>query len=1175
MICFNCGYRLSGSDSTECSLCGMKFPLKCGTCGSPNPLMAKFCFNCGAKIAGKDIQSSVHNFDILPENRKNVAVVFADVSGFTALSEKMDPEEVREIINDCFDYITKPVYELEGTIDKYIGDCVMVLFGAKYPHADDAERAVLCAMKMMELINEFSKEMLHGKGMSLSLSIGINYGLVVTGSVGNNFDKDYTVIGDTVNTAQRLQSSAAKGEILVSQSVYVMTKDIINYSDVREIVVKNKEKPVKCYVPINIAKDYGKDDIQLVERDYEIKLLNDIFRDAECLKVISILGEPGIGKTSLIKRFTSALDNNVKRIWIDCDPAYQKRVYYLISSILYNVINVSPQAGNNTKKARLMSYVGYILKGHSKDEVQRNYDFLGLIMGLDRSRDFQDILNSMKYDDIKRELINQLSIFIKGLCMNQQVVFIVDDMQFSDSGSVDVLGELVKLLSDVKATFIFTSGYEIEGFNSINPDRIHTLKLKKLSKAGVSSLICRLLDCKYIDGGLADEIYRITSGNPLYVREFVNAVKREEKCIIRDDTVYLNLQEAISLPGNLESIILSNLSGLDEATTRFLQAASVVGKEFSLSWVNSLLDADGDEMEILKLPVQLNIVSLKSVRITSGTVDRVYIFERDAVREVIYNSILNRNKQYYHKKLGEMIESRYRGELEYFYEILCMHFEAAGLDKKAEEYYQKTAEKQKSNFNYSSALEYYGKFLRAIKKECEELNDKRALHAYTDIGQIYILMTEYDKALEFLNLALNIAEMTDDIYSIKLMIVKIYKEKAQYDEALEIISEIEHKIRQGSSIYGKLLQLKCSIFRMQGNPEALGIAEKSEEILLRNKDYENLSETMSQAGILYSTRGELENGLFYMNKAYNYAEKMNNLRVMGSASNNIGIIYYTMGMLSKAREYFKKSIELSKKTSNLPTYISNNINLGLLYLDKGLFAKAEQLFLESMEKACQVSSFHRLCVAQLNLGDVMYETGNYDKAFEYYNKSLEIAESRGLPVEAAINHLGIVRLNLKLGRYEEVPNMLENAYSIFADAEEISYISDCYKYRSVYELKRNNPDNALEYCNKSITTAAESKNDMKKLKALRLKGIILANMGDYAGALQVFGESINLAVQLESDYEAAKGYYRRHSVFRALNRYEEAGQDLVKAKEAISRVDECRWTPIIQQSNYPDESEHI
>lgn len=1167
MICFNCGYKLSKSDSKECDLCGMKFPLQCSACGSPNPMMAKFCFNCGTKIAEQDTQNFIHSIDVLSENRKNVAVIFADISGFTALSEKMDPEEVREIINACFDYITKPVYELEGTIDKYIGDCVMILFGAKYPHGDDSERAVICAMKMMELINQFSKEMLHSKGISLSLSIGINYGLVVTGRVGNFFDKDYTVIGDAVNTAQRLQSSAGRGEILVSQSVYLETKDTIQYSAMREITVKNKEKPVKCYAPINLIKVSGKSDFELIERDDEINLLNSIFLSDERSKAIAVTGESGIGKTSLTKKFVSALGSDVKVIWIDCDPMHHKRVYYLISNILCNVANINQQADSSTKKTRLISYVEYVLKDYPEEEIQKNYEFLSLIMGLDRSKDFQNILNSMRYDDIKRELINQFSIFIAALCKEQEIVFIVDDIQYADSGSFTLLSGLLKSLAHVKITLIFNSAYEIDLLNSPDSTITHVLKLKRLSKAGVRHLLCRLLGCNNIDKRLLDELYQLTNGNPLFIKEYINIFKREERYVVKEDIAYLNSQNAIVLPNNIESIILSNLSWLDDTTTRFLQAASVVGKEFSLSWVRSILDVGIDEAESLKLPVQLNIISLKAVRTISGMVDKFYMFERDVVREVIYDSILNRDKKLFHKKLAEMIETKYNGELEHYYEILCLNYEAAGLYKKAGDYCLKSALKQKNDFNYGSALEYYDKLLQLRNLNGEEIDKSTLLHVYMDIGNIYSLMTEYDKALEFLNKALKIADLADDVYTIKLMLVKIYKYKALYNEALAIIGEMEHKIRKNSSIYGKLLQLKCSILRMQGNSEAFRIAEKSEEILLKNKDYENLSETMSQIGMLHFIKGDMENALYYLNMAYNYAEKINNLRVMSMTSNNLGIIYYTSGMPSKAQKYFNKSIELSKKTSHIQNYIANNINLGILYMEKGLFNKAEQLFMEALEKAEQVSSMQKLCISQLNLGDLNYETGDFDKALEYYNKSLDMAKKLGLPVEEAINYLGVVKLDLKSRVFEKVPEMLEKAHEIFKEAEEIAYISDYYRYRSIYELQRNNADAARELCEMSLYVAEDANNDMKRLKALRLKGNILTHSGIFEEALLCYDESINLAVQLESDYEAAKGFYRKYAALYKSKRHEDGDKCLAMARAAIDKIDKCRWTTVIHQSN--------
>lgn len=1163
MICFNCGYKFPSSDVKGCHLCGMKTPLKCFSCGSPNPLLAKFCFNCGAQIANPDVQSSVQNFDTLPENRKNVAVIFADVSGFTALSEKLDPEEVREIINECFDYITKPVYELEGTIDKYIGDCVMILFGAKYSHSDDPKRAVMCAVKMQDLIKEFSKERLSGKGLTLSLSIGVNYGLVVTGSVGNYFDKDYTVMGDTVNTAQRLQSNAGSGTILVSESVYMETKDMFIYSEAKKIAVKNKEKPVICYSPTSLNMESIDDNILLVEREDEINFLGSVYNGAECARYITVTGESGVGKTSLIKTFLSTLESDVKKVWVDCSSMYQCRVYYVISNILLGIMNINSEDSSRIKKNRLMSYIDYILMGYSEEKILRNCNFLSLVMGLDRDNDFQNILNSMNYDDIEREVLGQLSIFFTALCKKHEIIFIVDDIHWADSNSVNILKKLIVLLSDVKPLFLFTSRYEMEDLKVVEKDKSCTLKLEKLSEGGIRNLVSQLLNSSNIDKSLFDEIMKFTNGNPLYIKEFINALKRTGKYSVKDDTAYIDESAAASLPNTLERVILANFDELDNDAVKFLQVASVIGKEFNMSWVTGLLDDNIDIKNILKSINELNIIFLKSAHSSSGVADKVYGFNQDTFREVIYNSILNRDKKEFHKGIGELIEAKYSNDLENYYEILCIHFEMAGLTKKTIEYLYKTALKYKSDFVLSSSLEYFNRFLDTANVIHQDKLDSRVVRAFLDIGYIYTVTANYDKALDYLNKALEIAVLSDDIFSIKLKVAGIHKEKADYDNALQIIDEIEPRISPKNSIYGQLLQLKCSILRMLGNPMALNIAKKSEKILLKAKEYENLSETMSQAAGIYFTNGDLENSLFYLNKAYRYAEKTNNLRIMSRISGNIGIIYHSSGRVSKALEYFSKFIEISEKISDVQSLASGNINLGILFMEKGLFNKAELLFNEVLNTSKKVSLTYGLCLALLNLGDLMYERGEYATAFGKYGQSLEIAKRHSLPCEEGINYIGLVKLHLKTMSYDGIPEMLEKAYKIFTDCDEVSYISDYFKYKGVYELLNNNPVNALDYCEKSISAAEEAKNDMKRLKAIRFKGNILMLTGEYKNALDLYSKSISFAEQLESDYEMAKGYYRKSVVLTHLNSNSAAEEFLFKAKEAIKRVDKCRWTAVI------------
>ncbi|RXE58576.1 adenylate/guanylate cyclase domain-containing protein [Acetivibrio mesophilus] len=1168
MICFNCGIKLYGSELNECQLCGVKFDKVCTSCNSLNPLMGKYCFNCGAKLAQVEPQSTIQNFDTLSENRKNVAVIFADVSGFTALSEKLDPEEVRELINDCFDYITKPVYELEGTIDKYIGDCVMILFGAKYIHSDDAKRAVICAMRMMSLIREFSVERLSSKGLSLDLSIGINYGLVVTGSIGNTFDRDYTVMGDIVNTAQRLQSNADRGTVLVSESVFSETKGIIKYSEPMEIKVKNKEKAVRCYSPIEISAEYDYDSKKVfIGREKELGLLVSIYNDSlnTSTKCINIIGEAGVGKTSLLQEFLSKLDQDIKKVWVDLNSFSQNKVYYTVSSILMKIMNINSAESSSVRQRRLVSFLDYIMADLSEEEIERNCNFIGLVLGLKRNNEFQNILNSMSFENIRKEIIKQLSLFFIKLSQKFRMVIVVDDMHWSDTNSLQILRELIKSLSLINITFIFSSRYELEEIGPLSYINYHTLKLQPLTENAIGTLACKLLDCEEIDESLFKEIMKFTNGNPLYIYEFIQSIKRSESFVVKKGIGSIDSNKAISLPNNIQSLILSNISEMNEAERNFLQAASVMGNKFSLSLLGPLLEMDSDEVnDLIRLPVRLNIISLKEAYTALGAVEKIFVFNQDVEREVIYDSILNKDKRELHQRIGELIEAKYCGELEGYYEILFTHFRKSGQNKKAAEYSYKTAIKDRENYNFPSSLQYYNHFLQLVLQEGSTKMDSRVLDAYRDMAYINFIMADYNRSLSNLDKALEIATLYDDIYSIKLMIADIYKETDMYDDALKILEDLQPKIKEENTLYGKLLQMKCSILRILGDTDALAIAQKSEQLLIKMKDFENLSETMNQAGIIYYTKGDVTNSLLCLDKSYKYAEKINNLAIMSKVSGNLGAIYHATGMISKAQEFFDRSIQISKKISDQQGYIAGCTNLGILYLNKGLFDKAEILFNEAVEMSREISSRLNECIAVANIGEIMFKRGLDYKALEYYNRSFEIARELKVPIGEGIYHLSTARMYIENKMDGNVRKMLDAAFKIFTEAEEVLYLSDCYRNKALHEFMQGKIEAAIEDCKKAAQIAQEIKSDIRRLKALRLNARILAYMEQNESAFKLIDESIILSHQLESDYEAAKGYIERLKLHRKLGNWDKAREDLKRARECAGKFDRCKLKEIIE-----------
>ncbi|MDD4494060.1 MAG: adenylate/guanylate cyclase domain-containing protein [Eubacteriales bacterium] len=1169
MICFSCGYHLHNGEDKECKLCGMKFAQQCPACGQPSSEYAKFCFSCGTGLSQPGEKSSLENFNILSESRKNVAVIFADVSGFTKLSENMDPEEVRELINDCFNYITRPVYEMEGTIDKFIGDCVMILFGAKYSHADDAKRAVMCAIDMLELIKDFNENYLTARGIALNLSVGVNYGLVVTGSVGNYFDKDYTVMGDTVNTAQRLQSAAGEGTILVSESVYLKTHDVISYSKAREIYAKNKKNPITCYVPLKINSDYSfATELPLMERVNEIELLESIYRKTELkgTQVVSVIGEGGIGKTRLVKEFISAINPSVKKIWFECSHISQKRSYNLIAGILNQIMNINPKDSEVIKQHRLLSFLNYIMPNSGEEEIIRAKDFLGLLTGLGRDKAFVEILNSMTIENIRREMVKQFSMFLTNFSRQNRYVLIVDDIHWADRTSLGLLNDTLPQISEASAMLIFTSRIAIGELLPGLDGKESVINVGTINEESTSELSCLLLNCTKMDEELYNAVWKLSRGNPLYIKEYISAIKRSGRYQISNGTAHIERDAMLSLPDNLQNLVLSSMSELDEPAKEFLEIASVVGKNFNLSFVKNILGSRTEDDDVLRQPMLLNIITLKSVNVSSGKVEKEYSFNHEIEKDAIYDSILNKRKKEYHKRIAEYIENTYGEYIENYYELLCTHFENANMPHKTREYYYKTAIKYRNDFNVGSSLEYYLKFLEAHQGKSTE-DKTNYVFALRDVGYIYHLTASYEKALDYFNRAKSAAWLSDDISSVELMQAEVYRDMGEFEAALAILNRLEGSIRQDNILYGKLLQIKCNILRITGNAEALGFAKQSQKILLKAKDYRNLSETMKNAGIIYYSRGEIDNALAFLNKSYKYAEKVNNLEGMAKVSSDLGIIYHSTGMISKAQEFLNKSLEISQKISYPRGYIAACINLGVLYLDKGLFEKSEYLFREALSMSEEIGLRLYECISLTNLGDIMYERNHYSRANDYYKRSETVAREINAPVEEGINLLGAARVKFKRGKYEGMEELLNKAFRIFSESDEIMYLCDYYIIRAKYEMAQGNDAKALETSGIAVEMSMECRSEKKRLKALRSKGWIMLNMGEAQKAVDLFDDAARLSIGIESDYEAAKSYFGMFKSLEAQERSEEAKACLCKASESIKRVDNCRWTKLITYTN--------
>jgi len=197
------------------------------------------------KYMPKNLIDKILSAKKMEGERRNVTVLLGDISGFTSMSEKMDPEEVQTMMNECFKFLVSVIYKYEGTVDKFMGDAVMAIFGAPIAHEDDPQRAVKASIDMQYRLEEFNRE--KKSEVPLKMRIGINSGMVVAGAVGSDMRMDYTVMGDTVNLTSRLETEAEPGQILISESTYTRVADDFEFEKLSPVQVKGKEEPVQPY----------------------------------------------------------------------------------------------------------------------------------------------------------------------------------------------------------------------------------------------------------------------------------------------------------------------------------------------------------------------------------------------------------------------------------------------------------------------------------------------------------------------------------------------------------------------------------------------------------------------------------------------------------------------------------------------------------------------------------------------------------------------------------------------------------------------------------------------------------------------------------------------------------------------------------------------------------------
>ena len=664
-----------------CRECGENLLLVCPRCEHKNLPGDKFCGECGIKLE-ETVEEKIETPQSEGE-RKHVTVLFSDMSGYTAMSERLDPEDVKEITSRIFDEISKVIDKYGGFVEKFVGDAVMALFGVPKAHEDDPVRAIKAAIEIHKLVENTSPQLEDKIGQPLSMHSGINTGLVVTGEV--KLDQGtHGLTGDAINTASRLQGLAKADEILVGYEIYRQTEGYFDFEELEPTKVKGKAEPISVYrmlspkdKPVTIHRLSGLR-ADLIGRKVEMAQLMEAVEDLKIGKgaIFSICGDAGTGKSRLIEEFKSNFDLEEIQ-WLEGHAfAYSQNIpYFPLIDLLGRVFQIEEADTPEKIKDKVESEIKDLV-GKKEDLVY----YIGSLFGLNYPE-----MEEVSPEFWKAKLKESIQTILSALAKRSLTVFCLEDLHWADPSFLELLRHT--LLEFRQPAIVLCIYRPLVGlFTSHQIDTIskiyHEIQLQDLSSSEAQDMVESLLKTETIPSELQHFVQKKVEGNPFYLEEFINSLI-ESDILIRDNGTW-KLARPISdsdISSSINGVISARLDRLEKDTKRILQEASVIGRSFLYDILRRITEIRDQCDRCLSGLERLDLIRTRSLQ-----PDLEYMFKHALTQEVVYNGLLKKERKKIHERIGIVMEQLFQHRLPEFYEALAFHFSKGQSVHKAVDY---------------------------------------------------------------------------------------------------------------------------------------------------------------------------------------------------------------------------------------------------------------------------------------------------------------------------------------------------------------------------------------------------------------------------------------------------------------------------------------------------------
>ena len=1038
--CAGCGYEAS-RDFAFCPRCGARLPRLCSACAQPCESDFAFCPHCGAPQRPSATEPAAKPAS--PEaadrhaDRRHVTVLFADLSGFTTLAERLDPEDVRAFQSRLFETLGGVITRYDGFVEKFVGDAVLAVFGAPVAHEDDPERACDAALEMLERCSTLSREWESRLGQPVVLHIGIHTGPVVAGQLGGAAGSAYAVTGDTVNTTARLLGAAPPGTVLISDATHTLVRHRFASEPSGELTLRGKTEPVAVHRLMGAQTQRGSArglaalglTSPFVGRKDELDQLVAAFRRMRRgqAQVVSLVGEAGIGKSRLVAELMARLERDARLADVAVRHAMcsslGEAAYGIFGTLFREAYQIDSADSLDVARQKLTATLSAL--GAREAEANAIAPVLSYLLGLEG-----DGAPDIEPEQLRRQILFAARALIERRLDKTPLLVVVEDVHWADSASMELLRDVADQLAARPLMLLLTLRPEARSPLFARAEQ-SVIRLAPLSDDDTRTLIAGLFaGSPDVVAHVADFVTTRAGGNPLFVEEIVrNLVGRGVLRRDGDAWTCTAACEGADVPPSLQGLLLSRVDRLATDARRVLQEAAVLGADFDVPLLLASSNAPQTLPAALDPLVEADLIQPVDRRRAEGR----YRFTHGLVREVVYQNLLLSRRTEMHERIGRALERIVgpRPERLSDLESLAQHWSLSPDKLRGARYMVAAGDRARTLYANEDAIRHYERALETLAA-CPEDCEADARGARERLADLLALTGRRADALTHYESMLKKAERAGDRAAAARLQRKIgglhwdagdrERAGACFAAGLELLGADDDPIER-AHLFQEMGRLA---FRAGDNAAAIAWAERAlgepaadrdaaepdavrETAVMRAQAYNTL-------GVALARTGRMSEAVEQIERSIALAEAHDLLAAACRGYTNLGVLYASLEP-RRSIETCLRGLETAKKVGDLGFQSRLYANLAVAYC--ALTDRCEAEGIEAAQTAIDLDRrlglVDHLAVPLIVLGQIHQCHGERRQAFAMYEEALALAEAVGEPQLLFPCYDGLATLYLDAG----------------------------------------------------------------------------------------------------------------------------------------------------------------